>query len=322
MSSILPLALAAGRALGERAPSRFRRLSLVSWPFSAPESPGMDAGFAASVARETSLAFFYAGGGAAAAARLSEGAEQGGRAAPPPRSCLAARLEALVVGAPLARAARAPWLLPRLSSLAVVALDRGPRNTDARRSWVATPVSNRIDVPRFAPGDRARFSELRLMFPAVDSEEPWSVALSPPGVSEAGPAEEEEKEEEGEEEEGEEEEGEEEEGEHSSEEEGVKAEEGAEEGEEEAEKDSSEEEEEGVKAGVKAEEARDQRAAAAAAGAARRPAAPTLKSVIASAFGDAVTSLSIDAAARSARGGKSRAATKSKGKAAWGPEPQ
>ena len=312
MSSILPLALAAGRALGERAPSRFRRLSLVSWPFSAPESPGMDAGVAASVAREASLAFFYAGGGAAAAARLSEGAEQGGRAAPPPRSCLAARLEALVVGAPLARAARAPWLLPRLSSLAVVALDRGPRNTDARRSWVATPVSNRIDVPRFAPGDRARFSELRLMFPAVDSEEPWSVALSPPGVSEAGPAEEEEKEEEGEEEEGE----------HSSEEEGVKAEEGAEEGEEEAEKDSSEEEEEGVKAGVKAEEARDQRAAAAAAGAARRPAAPTLKSVIASAFGDAVTSLSIDAAARSARGGKSRAATKSKGKAAWEPEPQ
>ena len=317
MSSILPLALAAGRALGEHAPSRFRRLSLVSWPFSAPESPGMDAGVAASVAREASLAFFYAGGGAAAAARLSEGAEQGGRAAPPPRSCLAARLEALVVGAPLARAARAPWLLPRLSSLAVVALDRGPRNTDARRSWVATPVSNRIDVPRFAPGDRARFSELRLMFPAVDSEEPWSVALSPPGVSEAGPAEEEEKEEEGEEEEGEEEEGE-----HSSEEEGVKAEEGAEEGEEEAEKDSSEEEEEGVKAGVKAEEARDQRAAAAAAGAARRPAAPTLKSVIASAFGDAVTSLSIDAAARSARGGKSRAATKSKGKAAWEPEPQ
>ena len=317
MSSILPLALAAGRALGERAPSRFRRLSLVSWPFSAPESPGMDAGVAASVAREASLAFFYAGGGAAAAARLSEGAEQGGRAAPPPRSCLAARLEALVVGAPLARAARAPWLLPRLSSLAVVALDRGPRNTDARRSWVATPVSNRIDVPRFAPGDRARFSELRLMFPAVDSEEPWSVALSPPGVSEAGPAEEEEKEEEGEEEEGEEEEGE-----HSSEEEGVKAEEGAEEGEEEAEIDSSEEEEEGVKAGVKAEEARDQRAAAAAAWAARRPAAPTLKSVIASAFGDAVTSLSIDAAARSARGGKSRAATKSKGKAAWEPEPQ
>ena len=322
MSSILPLALAAGRALGEHAPSRFRRLSLVSWPFSAPESPGMDAGVAASVAREASLAFFYAGGGAAAAARLSEGAEQGGRAAPPPRSCLAARLEALVVGAPLARAARAPWLLPRLSSLAVVALDRGPRNTDARRSWVATPVSNRIDIPRFAPGDRARFSELRLIFPAVDSEEPWSVALSPPGVSEAGPAEDEEKEEDEEEEEGEEEEGEEEEGEHSSEEEGVKAKEGAEEGEEEAEKDSSEEEEEGVKAGVKAEEARDQRAAAAAAGAARRPAAPTLKSVIASAFGDAVTSLSIDAAARSARGGKSRAATKSKGKAAWEPEPQ
>jgi hypothetical protein len=36
---------------------------------------------------------------------------------------------------------------------------------------IALPVSNRIDVERFALGDKA-FSKLGLVFPALNSEEP------------------------------------------------------------------------------------------------------------------------------------------------------
>ena len=135
------------------------------------------------------------------------------------------------------------------------------------------------------------------MFPALNPEEPWSVALSPESVTPAG------------------------EGEGGGEEEEEEEEDDSEEDDEDC-----EEKEEGEEEGEEEEEARIQRAAAL-----RRPrrrrrrrraGGPTLKSVLASAFGDAVTSLSIDSSGRSARGGKSKAATKSKGLKDWQPEPQ
>jgi hypothetical protein len=48
---------------------------------------------------------------------------------------------------------------------------RGRKNTDGERRLIALPVSNRIDVERFALGDKA-FSKLGLVFPALNSEEP------------------------------------------------------------------------------------------------------------------------------------------------------
>ena len=261
----------------------------------------MDEGFAAGVARQASLAFFYAGGDPARllpSEALAEGAEGGGGAAASATSrsrCLEAKLEALTIGAPLARLSRSPWLLPRLKSLTVVALDCGPKNISRERSWIMMPPTNRIDVPRFSRGDEVRFQRLRLLFPARNAEEPWTVSLSGSNVSEARAGEEEEEEEEEEEVESEREEEEPEEGAAAD----VKMEVREEEGEEEEE----EEEEEQAPPPPRA-----------AGAAPRRSAAPTLKSVLASAFANAVTSLSIDAAARSAHGGKSKANTKSKGK--------